>query len=299
MMTLLSNYFKKEIVVHDNSFDRLGYVDSPFDGTLVFCDGIKYINAAINNPAVSSIITTKELSGLVNRNSGLVIAEDPRNVFYQLHRQWLNEGRYQSPFQPFRGDNCRIHSSAIVDPECFLGDNVTISEQVVIRGCVRILSGVTIEPGVKVGVNGILYDFGETGPTIIPHGGSVEVGKDTALMTNSVVVRSIHDTDVTRVGSNCVIGLGATVGHEAKVGNGVVVSNHCVVARRCQVGDGAFLGTGAFIREHVKIGSGAKIMSGSIVIDDVSKEETVSGNFAEPHQQRLFDFAKRKHKQRR
>jgi UDP-3-O-[3-hydroxymyristoyl] glucosamine N-acyltransferase len=291
-MSQLSDHFPPPSVVRDTAIGTLGPVDSTRPGTLAYADTVKYVRAALRNQSVTALITTPELTAEAESIPGLVLTPHPRSEFYKLHRHWVRAGLYPRAFEPHRGTGCRIHPTAVVDPECWMGDNVVVGEHAVVRGCVRLGSDVIIEPGAKLGVEGILYDRTSDGPRPIPHGGWVNIGDHSALMANSSVVRSVHDTDATTVGRACIIGLGAVVGHEARVGDGVVVSNHCVLARRCRVGDGAFLGTGAFIREHVSIGARANVMAGAVVIDDVPREAAVSGNFASGHSLRMLEFAK-------
>jgi acyl-[acyl carrier protein]--UDP-N-acetylglucosamine O-acyltransferase len=291
-MAQLSGYFDATEIVRDGEFATLGYVDSVRVGTIAFADSTKYVRLAVKNPAICCLITSVGLSGLAERVPGLVVSENPRAAFYRLHECWVRENRYQMPFESYRGVNCQIHPSAIVAAGCYIGDHVVIGEQAVIRDPVKIGDHVIIEPGAKLGMEGILYQRTVEGPRLIKHGGAVEIGDHTAVLTNAVVVRAVHDTDLTKVGKSVIVGIGSVIGHEAKVEDRVVVSNQCVVARRCVVGEGAFLGTGVFVREHVKIGRGAQVMAGAVVVDDVAESMVVSGNFATDHQQRLVRFAR-------
>lgn len=291
-MPRLSQFFDAASIVRDADFASLGYADAASTGTLAFSDAIKYVRQAAQNPAVTALITTPELVAAAGNIPGLIVSDCPRDAFYHLHERWVAEQRYQWPFTAHRGENCRIHPSAIIAEGCHIGDHVVIGEYAVIRQPVYIGSHVTIEAGVKIGVEGILYHRTEDGPRLIPHGGYVRIEDHAALLSNSTIVRSIHDTDVTHVGRAAIIGLYSTVGHEAKVGDHVVVSNQCVLARRCRIGAKAFLGTNSFIREHVQIGETAQVMAGSVVINDVAAAAVVSGNFATDHKRRMYQHAK-------
>ncbi|MCW0219943.1 MAG: hypothetical protein OJI67_16580 [Prosthecobacter sp.] len=291
-MAKLSQHFPEASVIRDADFTTLGYVDAHHAGVIAFCDTIKYARLAAKNPSITCLITTPALVPFVESIPGVVSVDQPRDAFYQLHEAWVHEKRYQYPFEAHLGSHCRIHPSAIIAPGCHIGDHVTIGEHVVIREAVFIGSHVIIEPGVKLGTEGILYHRTEDGPRLIPHGGYLRIEDHAALMSNSVVVRSVHDTDMTQVGRAAIIGLGSVVGHEAKVGDHVVVSNQCVLARRCRIGKGAFIGTSSFIREHVQVGERAQIMAGSVVINDVAESAVVSGNFASDHKRRMLQFAK-------
>lgn len=286
----LSDFAAYGRVERDTEFSRLGYVDSDAEGLLAYADSYTYLQRGLENPRLVAIVTTPDLAAQAGNLPGLMVAEAPRDAFYAIHGRFIEEGRYKLPFEPGVGKGCKIHPSAIVAPGCRIGDHVTIAEHVVIRDAVWIGSHVTIEPGVKLGMEGILYSRTPAGPRLISHGGYVRIHDHAILMTNSTVVRSVHDTDLTEVGEAALIGLGSIVGHEAKIGARAVVSNQCVVARKSTVGEDAFLGTQTMVRENTAIGRGAKVMAGAIVIDDVAPGATVSGNFATDHRARMLEF---------
>lgn len=286
----LSDFAVGAIVVRDAEFTRLGYVDTECKGSLAYVDSLKYLYKAQVNPNLACLITTAELAALATDVPGLMIADSPREVFYAIHSHFINESCYKLPFEPGIGVSCSIHPTAIINDGCKIGDNVTIGEHVVVRGGVWIDSGVIIEAGAKVGVDGILYSRTNNGPRLIAHAGYVHIHDHAILMTNSIVVRSVHDSDVTEVGEAVLVGLASVVGHEAKLGDRAIVSNQCVLARRCVIGRDAFLGTQVMIKENVSVGEGARVMAGSVVISDVSAGATVSGNFATDHHGRMLEF---------
>ena len=286
----LSNYATESTIIRDAEFTRLGYVDTVCEGVLAYADTLKYLHKAKANCKLTCLITTSELAEMATDIPGLMIAASPREAFYQIHMRFIDESRYVLPFEPGIGNGCKIHSSALIADGCRIGDNVTIGEQVIIRAPVWIGSNVTIEAGVKIGVDGILYNRTTEGPRLIPHGGYVRIHDHAILMTNSVIVRSIHDTDVTEVGLAALVGLASIVGHEAKLGDHAVVSNQCVLARRCVIGKNVFLGTQTMIKENVSVGESARVLAGSVVINDVPPGATVSGNFATEHKSRMMEF---------
>lgn len=284
----LSEFCIRGRVLREKTFLHVGNVYSKYVGTLAYADNIKYLKVALNNPNIDILITTSSLSRLVPDTIGLVLSDFPRSTFYDMYQQYMVRTQCTDKQEPQFGVNVRIDSSAIVSGGCRLGDNVKISEGVIIRGDVWIGSDVIIEPGVKIGVDGILYDHCKSTPRIIPHSGKVKIGDNSALMTNSVVVAAIFDTECTNIGESVIIGLASIIGHEAKVGSRSVISNSCVVARGTVIGEDVFVGTMSMIKENLRIGDRAKVMAGSVVISNVAADTSVSGNFASHHTMRLF-----------
>lgn len=288
----LSDFIKDTKLQRDGKFISLGYVDSDHDAVLVYVDKLVYLLKALANPKIGAIMTTPELAGRVPAGIALVVSDQPRNDFYALHRRMVADGLYRWPFDAGRGSHCCIHPTAVIAQGAFIGDHVSIGEQVVIRDPVCIGSHVTIEAGAKLGVEGILYDRTVDGPRLIPHGGYVRVDDHAAILTNAVIVRSIHDTDVTEIGRSALIGLGTIIGHEAKIGARSVISNQCVIARRSRIGQDCYLGTNVMVKENISIGDGADVMIGSVVVRDIPAGAKVSGNFATDHRKRMIDFAR-------
>ena len=283
-------------IVRDGEFSRLGSIDANCSGLLVYADTLKYLQYVFANSHITCLITTAELAALAPGSVGLMVVNNPRDTFYAVHVQFIRESRYVFPFEPGIGSGCSIHSSAQIAKGCRIEDNVIIGEQVIVRAPVWIGSNVSIEPGVKLGMEGVLYSRTVNGPRMIPHGGYVHIHENSILMTNAIVVRSVHDTDVTEVGNSALIGLGSILGHEAKIGDRAIISNQCVIARKTIVGADAFLGTQCMIKENVRIGEGAHVMAGSVVITDVAAGATVSGNFATEHRIRMLEFTRNNRK---
>lgn len=288
----LSDFFDASSLLCDGEFSRLGYVDANIPGVLAYADSKKYLQKAEANPNVSCLIISPELSSVALRKKAIAISYHPRTDFYNVHSTFIERSLYTLPFEPGRGNNCQIHPSAIIADGCRIGDNVVIGEYVIIREPVWIGSGVVIEPGVKLGVEGILYNKTPSGNILIQHAGYVKIHDNVSLMSNSIVVRSIHDTDVTEIEQGALVGLSSIVGHEAKVGKNVVISNQCVIARRSYIGHDSFIGTNVIIKEHLNIGCHARVLAGSVVINDIEDGSSVSGNFATDHKKRMLRFAR-------
>lgn len=272
------------------NFDSLASVFSNKPNTLVYADTLYHLQLAASKVNVSGIITSPDLISKVKVRAGLIITDEPRELFLDIHDYFLKNSLYCKPFEPHRGSNLSIHPSASIDEQCYLGDNIFVGENVVIRGCAKVGSNVHIDANSIIGVDGILYSRKREAPRRIEHGGFVTIEKNVVIMSGVKVVRSVHDTQNTIVGSSSIIGHNSVVGHEAQVGQKVVISNSCVLARNSRVGDESFLGTGSIIRENVTVGDNAKVLAGSVVINDVERNSIVSGNFAMNHRQHLRSY---------
>jgi UDP-3-O-[3-hydroxymyristoyl] glucosamine N-acyltransferase len=291
----ISDYTGEFRIIRDAEFFTMGYVNSDCNGVLAYADTLKYLYKAQENPGITCLITTSELASMAKNVQGLIVAKSPRDIFYDIHLQLIKGSHYSPPFKPGIGKGCSIHPTAIISEGCQIGNNVMIGEHVIIQSPTWIGSNVKIDAGVKIGVDGILYSMTSDGPRLIKHAGYVRIKDGAILMANSIIVRSIHNSDVTEIGRAALVGLGSIVGHEAKVGDHAIVSNQCVLARQSVLGARAFLGTHAMIKEYVLVGSAARVMAGSVVIENVKSGAEVSGIFATDHRSRMLGFSRLKH----
>lgn len=109
--------------------------------------------------------------------------------------------------------------------------------------------------------------------------------------------------DMTEIGDNCVIMMGAVINIGAVIGEKTMIDMNCVIGGRVQVGknchigagavlagvieppsaqpviveDDVLIGANAVILEGVKIGRGAVIAAGSVVVKDVEPFSVMAG----------------------
>lgn len=290
----LSDFFQHNLLRSDGEFITLGYVDSNILGTLAFCDSIFYLNKANQNTNISCVILKEDIGDQAGYEKGVVVADNPRNTFYTLHHSLLSNRDYGLQLEGRIGENCSIHPSATVSKDTIIGDRVTIAENVVIKDGVIIGDNTFIDTGAVVGCDGLLYMRDEEdNVTFIRHAGGVTIGHNVTILSNAKIVRSVHDSHLTSIGNNSIVGISSNIGHEAKIGDNCVLSSNCVVARRATLGDGVWVGPSSVIREHVMIADGAQVKLGSVVVKDVAKGQVVSGNFALEHNRNLMSYVKR------
>ena len=282
-------------ILQNDNLINIGYVDTKTPNSIAYADNNKYANIAKKNKNIRYLIITKELKDIFfDCGIGLIVDSNPRDQFYQLHTYYINKNFYKLPFEPSIGSNYIKCKSAIVHSGCFIGDNVQIEENVIIKTPSYIGSNVRICSGSKVGFDGILYQKDEKKIQLIEHAGYVRIGNDVTIMANANIVRSIHSDQPTEIGSGSLIGMDTIIGHDVKVGKKVLMSNKSFVARRTTIGNDTVVGTGVIIKENLNIGNSVKLVAGSFVINDVADGDIVSGNFATNHSTRLLEFFRKK-----
>lgn len=287
----LSEIFEHGEYLSDAPFETLGQSDSQHPNTLAYCDSIFHLKKADKNPNISCLISTPELVNSATQTPGIVACIAPRERFFQLHELLIRKQLQLPDVAAGIGSNCQIHPTACVSERARIGDNVQIGAYSVINDYVDIGSNTFIDSNVQIGVEGILYTT-DTNANIhhVRHNGGVSIGEHCAILSNSVIVRSVHRGLLTNIGNNCLAGIASNIGHEVQIDNNVVVSNHCVVARAAKLEEHSHIGTSSLIREYVRVGIRASVKPGSIVVDNVPDEEAVSGNYAISHKSHLRQY---------
>lgn len=291
---LVSEYFPASSVVRDGNFSHLDEANTSRSGSMVYCQSLHYLEAAVENPNVSAIVTTTTLAGESITPSKAVIATvDPRFAFFNLYVAFHESGMSQPNMDFGVGEGCRIHPAAVVSPRVRIGNRVEIGANAVIEDFVHIMDDVFIAPNAVIGAEGLITlrrDDGEL--LVVRHAGGVEVGQGSQILAGAVIARSLFCT-FTRIGRNCQIGILANVGHGVSIGDDSVISGNTVIAGRTRLGPKVWVGASASIAQGLEVGEGAQIKMGAVVIGNVDCGQVVSGNFALPHKMNMRHFLRK------
>lgn len=159
----------------------------------------------------------------------------------------------------------RIHTSAVIDADARIGDNVTIGAGVIIGprctvgdGCVistRAILEENVRLGneVKIGVGSVLGGL----PQDLKFKGEetwVEVGDRTTIREYTTINRGTSQSCKTTVGSDCFLMTYVHLAHDCHVGNGVIISNGTQLAGHVTIEDKAIISGLCAIHQFGKIG---------------------------------------------
>jgi UDP-3-O-[3-hydroxymyristoyl] glucosamine N-acyltransferase len=149
--------------------------------SLSYVEGGKFVPMVATTQAAALILPLDETLQIqaLHRNIAWISTSDPRLLFAQAI------ALFYQPFKPMPG----IHSSAVMELNTTVGEDVYIGANVVIQDGVTIGDRVTIHPNV------VIYP-------------DVTIGNDTILHANC----TIHER--TQIGAGCVIHSGAVIGSE-------------------------------------------------------------------------------------
>ena len=185
-----------------------------------------------------------------------------------------------------------IHSTAIIDPQAEIADDVSIGAYAVIGPMVEIGSGTSIGDHATVygpttigrdnqvlqhsTLGGAPQDLGYNGePTRLVIG-----DRNTVREYVSISRGSVSGGGVTRVGNDNYIMAYAHIGHDCQLGDQNILTNSVSLAGHVHVGNQCNLGGFTLVHQFVSIGSHAFTSMGSAINRDVPPFVMVSGNYA-------------------
>ena len=177
-------------------------------------------------------------------------------------------------------EGATIAKSAIIGPYCYIGSDVVIEDDVILKTHIHI-EGVTI-----VGSGTRIFPFTSLGtqPQDLKFSGEKSeliIGKNNVIREHVTMNPGTKHGDMkTVIGNNCLFMVASHVAHDCIVGNNVIMANNATIAGHVTVGDFAILGGLSAVHQFIRIGEHAVIGGMSGVESDVIPYGRVKGERA-------------------
>jgi UDP-3-O-[3-hydroxymyristoyl] glucosamine N-acyltransferase LpxD len=252
------------------------------EGYLCFCDRSPQIDLQLNRGAIV-LCSSSIADELQSRSPEAVILTciDPRRIFIDVVDVIVSKEQVEvssaipRPFGVSPGS--RIASSAFIDPECLIEENVVVGENCVIHRGSWIQADTVIHDNTVIGVDGItLYKAVAGGMRKLPHLAGVVIGPNSEIGANCSLCRGILND--TLIGENVIIGNQCSIGHVASIGDNVWMSVGCLIGGHAVIGDFVTIGMGVAIRDNIEIGERTQVGMGSIVTRSIGSNLSIYGN---------------------
>lgn len=273
-------------LIQDGLFDTLEYCTAQCEKTfLTFLENSKYLSNI--NSKVSCIIIKKELlSQIPQFIQGIIVTEEPKKSFVELHNYLAGIEGYRRPsFKSKIGKNCQISPLAYVsDKNVILGDNVVIEPFAVIKENVTIGNNCVIHENSVIGGKGFNFTRTQDNDMIGMYDlGQVILEDGVEIFSNSHIANGPLPTDKTILGKNVKVDVMVHIGHGAKIGERTLIPAGALIGGNVVIGKNSWIGLNATISNRINIGEGGRVSLGAVVTKNVDAGQTVSGNFAIPH----------------
>jgi len=165
-----------------------------------------------------------------------------------------------------------IHPTAVVEDGAVLGEGCSIGAYAVIKRHVRMGARNRVAEHAVIG--GEPQDVKFKADTV----SGVEIGDDNIFREYVTVHRGSRPGALTRVGSGCMLMVGAHVGHDCVVGDQVVLVNNAALAGEVTVGDRAFISAAVGVHQFCRVGRNAMIGGLAKVVQDALPFCITDGN---------------------
>lgn len=188
-----------------------------------------------------------------------------------------------------------IHSTALIDENAKLADDVAVGPYSIIGPQVEIDSGtsigshVVIKGPTKIGRNNQIFQFSSIGEN--PQDKKYHQEETTLTIGDNNIVRefcTIHrgtqqDRGETTIGNNNLLMAYVHVAHDCDIADHVILANSASLAGHVKVHSYAVLGGMTGIHQFCHVGCYSFVAGGSMVVNDVPPYLMVSGYYAKPY----------------
>lgn len=286
----LDNLNIKELsynVVNNGEFLCCGFIHQRKKGLLSFITSKKYL-LQLKNYSVSSIICPENLIEEVKKvkdNIGIISSENPRALLFKINNLFMPK-----KFKTIISSTAKISSKAIIsDFNVYIGENVIIDDNVVIKPNTIIRDNVHIGAFSIISSDGFMTYELDDNFYIAEHKGYVYIDKDTKLLCNILIEKSVFYGETTYIGKNVIMDSGVSISHGCYVGNKVSLAANAKVCGYTKIGNNCYIGPMAVISNNLIIGDNCNIRIGSVVVNNLKNNEDVSGSFAIDHRLNLLN----------
>lgn len=257
-------------------------------GDIVFVDHPKYYDKALQS-AATIVLINKQVD--CPEGKALLISDDPFRDFNKLTNH----------FRPFVYSNVSISSSdqigegTIIQPNCFVGNNVKIGKNCLIHANVSIYDhcvigdNVVIQAGTILGADAFYYKKRPEGFDQLLSGGRVVIEDNVGIGALCTIDRGV--TGDTTIGAGTKIDNQVHVGHDTVIGKKCLIAAQTGIAGCVIIEDEVTLWGQVGTTSGITIGTKAVIMGQTGVTKSVDGGKTYFGTPIEESREKLKQLA--------
>ncbi len=186
----------------------------------------------------------------------------------------------------------KIHSTAVIHPKAQLDLDVEVGPYTVIGEDTQIGAGTKIGPHCifefcTVGKNNLFTGAAHVGmpPQDWSYHGEhtrFTTGDGNVIRESVSLHRGSHATNLTSMGSNCMLMANSHVGHDCRLGSNIVMVNSSAAAGHVHIGDRALISGLSGIHQFTRIGRFAMLSGGGMANQDIIPYVIAQGDRAKP-----------------
>lgn len=275
------------VVKHELNYDGLGLLITTSGGNLLsFIENPKYIAQVNQNSSIHGVFCTKEIAELKQFRSGIdaIVVEDPKWFFFSLVDYLAkNKKRLETKIH----ESTQINSTAYISPlGVVIGKNCIIEPHVTIHSDVTIGDNVVVRAGAILGGEGFEHKKTSKGMLSVTHDGELKISNNVEIGANSHVAKGFSYRP-TVIGAYTKLDAFVHYAHGVQCGSECLIVAHAMIGGNVDIGNNVWIGPSASVTNRITLEDNCFITLGSVVTRSVKSGETVTGNFAIPHQKFL------------
>ena len=190
------------------------------------------------------------------------------------------------------GDDVVLYSGVYIGRGSGVGAGTVIFPNTTVRERITIGKRCLIHSNVAIGSDGFGFSRQDGAQGKIPQVGTVIIGDDVEIGSNTAVDRAT--CGVTTIGDGSKIDNLVQIGHNASIGKHCTLCAKVGVAGSATVGDNVTIGGGSLINGHIEVGDNVTIGGFSGVTKSIKAGQVVSGFPAINHEREKRIIASRK-----
>lgn len=237
-------------------------------GDIVFVDHPKYYDKALQS-AATIILINKNVDCPVGK--ALLISDDPFRDFNKLTNH----------FKPFQASNVAISQSAkigegtVIQPNCFIGNEVVIGKNCLIHSNVSIYDytiigdNCIIHAGTILGADAFYYKKRESGFDQLISGGRV-------VIENNVGIGALCTIDKGVTGDT-TIGEGTKIDNQVHIGHDTIIGKKCLIASQTGIAGCVIIEDEVTLWGQVGTTSGITIGKKAVIMGQTGVTKSVEG----------------------
>ncbi|WP_407557521.1 UDP-3-O-(3-hydroxymyristoyl)glucosamine N-acyltransferase [Winogradskyella sp. 4-2091] len=244
-------------------------------GDIVFVDHPKYYDKALES-AATIVLINKDVE--CPEGKALLISDDPFRDFNKI----------TAHFKPFKkanstiAEDAKIDEGTIIQPNCFIGNNVSIGKNCIIHANVSIYDdsvigdNVTIHSGSVLGASAFYYKNRPEGYDQLLSGGRVIIEDHVDIGALCTIDRGV--TGDTTIGEGSKLDNHIQIGHDTVLGKKCLIASHTAIAGCVVVEDNVTIWGQVGVKSGITLAKGTVLFAQSGLGHSTDEGKTYFGS---------------------
>ena len=240
-------------------------------GDLSFVDHPKYYEKVLESDA-SVVLINKEVE--VPEGKAILITEDPLDAYINVVKHFVH---FHPQTQSIHPDTV-IGENTIIQPNVFIGENVTIGKNTIIHSNVSIYSDTTIgdnviiHSGSVIGADAYYFQKRPEGWKKLESCGQTVIEDDVEIGCNVTIDKGV--SGVTFIGKGCKFDNIVQVGHDTHIGSHCLIGSQCAIAGCTYIDDDCLIWAKSSINKDLYVAKRTVLLALSAIDKSIYEEGT-------------------------